>query len=80
MSARPQISTVPAWTTDDLPVCSLGMDLQRRLQSARPNDYASLQGGDLVDLNTSAFDGILESDDVTVHCATREDCKDRRSA
>ena len=50
------------------------MDLLRRLEEARPNDYAFLQAQDFVDLSTSAFIGISEWDAFTEHCETCEDC------
>jgi len=80
MSEEPQISTGPGWTTDGLPACTVGMDLLRRFQAVRPNDYAFLKVQDFADLGASAFDGILEWDAFTGHCATCEDCKERRSA
>ena len=58
MAEEPQISTGPEWANDALPACAVGTDLLRRLEEARPNDYAFLQAQDFVDLNTSAFVGI----------------------
>lgn len=75
MAEEPQISTVPVWANDALPACAVGMDLLRRFEEARPNDYAFLQAQDFVDLSTSAFVGIPEWDTFTEHCATCEDCK-----
>ena len=80
MSEEPQISTGPGWTTDDLPVCPVGADALRRFQAARPKDYAFLEVQDFADLSTSAFEGILEWDAFTEHCASCEDCKERLSA
>jgi hypothetical protein len=80
LSEEPQISIVPVWTTDDLPACPVGMDLLRQLQAARPTDYAFLEVRDFADLGTSAFDGILEWDAFTAHCAKCEDCQEQRSA
>jgi len=51
------------------------MDLLRRLEAARPNDYAFLQAQDFADLSTSAFAGIPEWDAFTEHYKTCEDCK-----
>jgi hypothetical protein len=39
MVKEPQISTGPEWATDALPACAVGMDLLRRFEEARPNDY-----------------------------------------
>jgi hypothetical protein len=75
MAKEPQISTGLEWANDVLPVCAVGMDLLRRLEEARPNDYAFLQAQDFADLSTSAFVGIPEWDAFTEHCATCEDCK-----
>jgi hypothetical protein len=80
MSEESQISTGPVWTTDDLPACPVGIDLLRRFQAARPNDYAFLEVQDFDDLNTSGFDGILEWDAFTEHCAPCEECKKQRLA
>jgi hypothetical protein len=52
------------------------MDLLRRFEAARPNDYAFLQAQDFGDLSTSAFDGIPEWDAFTEHRQTCEDCKE----
>jgi hypothetical protein len=79
LSEKPQISTAPVWTTDDLPACAAGTDLLRRFQAARPNDYAFLEVKDFADLSTSAFEGILEWDAFTEHCTGCEDCKERLS-
>jgi hypothetical protein len=79
MSEEPQFSTGPSWTTDNLPPCSVGMELLRRFQAARPRDYALLEVQDFPDLSTSAFDGILEWDAFTEHCATCKDCKEQLS-
>ena len=75
MSEESQISTGLLWTADDLPACAAGMDLLRRLEAARPNDYAFLQAQDFVDHSTSGFVGIPEWDAFTEHCETCEDCK-----
>lgn len=75
MAEEPQISTEPEWANDALPACAVGMDLLRRFEAARPNDYAFLQAKDFVDLRTSAFAGIPEWDAFTEHCETYEDCK-----
>ena len=80
MSEEPQYSTGAGWTSDTLSACSVGIELLRRFQTARPNDYAFLEMGDFGDLSTSAFDGILEWETFTEHCATCEDGKDRLSA
>ena len=42
------------------PACAVGIDLLRRLEAARPNDYAFLQAHDFVVLHTSTFVGIPE--------------------
>lgn len=52
------------------------MELLRRFEEARPNDYRFLQAQDFADLNTSAFAGILEWDAFTEHWETREACKE----
>ena len=39
MAKEPQISAGPEWADDALPACAVGMDLLRRLEKARPNDY-----------------------------------------
>jgi hypothetical protein len=52
------------------------MDLLRRFEEARPNDYAFLQVQDFADLSTSAFAGIPEWDVFTEHRGTCEDCKE----
>jgi hypothetical protein len=75
MAKEPQISTGLEWANDALPACAVGMDLLRRLEEARPNDYAFLQAQDFVDLSTSAFVGIPEWDAFTKDCETCEDCK-----
>ena len=80
MSQEPQISTGQAGETDDFPVCPVGMNLLLRFQAARPSDYAFLEVKDFADLSTSAFEGILEWDTFTEHCASCEDCKERLSA
>jgi hypothetical protein len=67
LTRRPQNSTSPVWTDDDLPACPVGMDLLRRFEAARPNDYDFLQVQDFADLRTSAFDGIPEWDAFTAH-------------
>ena len=69
-------STSPVWTNHNLPACPVGMELLRRFEEARPNDYGFLQAQDFADLNTSAFAGILEWDAFTEHCETCEDCKE----
>ena len=75
MAKEPQISTGPEWVNDARPACAVGMDLLRRFEEARPNDYAFLQAQDFVDLSTSAFVGIPEWDAFTEHCETCKDCK-----
>ena len=75
MAEEPQISNRPEWAKDALAACAVGMDLLRRFEAARPNDYAFLQAQDFVDLGTSAFVGILEWDAFTEHCEMCEDCK-----
>jgi hypothetical protein len=80
MSEEPQIYTESVWIADDLPACPVGMDLLRRFQAARPKDFAFLDVQDFADLSTSAFDGILEWDTFSEHCATCQDCKEQRSA
>ena len=75
MAKEPQISTGSEWVDDALPACAVGMDLLRRFEEARPNDYAFLQVQDFVDLSTSAFIGIPEWDAFTEHCETCEDCR-----
>ena len=80
MSQEPQISTGQAGETDDFPACPVGMNLLLRFQAACPNDYAFLEVKDFADLNTSAFEGILERDPRTEHCSTCEDCKEQLSA
>ena len=75
MAKEPQISTGPEWANGARPACAVGTDLLRRLEAARPNDYAFLQAQDFVDLGTSAFVGIPEWDAFTEHCATCDDCK-----
>lgn len=76
MAAKePQISSGSEWSNNDLPACAVGMDLLRRLEEARPNDYAFLQAQDFVDLHTSAFAGIPEWDAFTEHCETCKACK-----
>jgi hypothetical protein len=75
MAEELQISTGPKWANDALRACAVGMDLLRRFEEARPNDYAFLQVQDLVDLRTSAFVGIPEWDAVTEHREACEDCK-----
>lgn len=64
----------PSWAHDHPPACPLGMDMLRRLEAARPNDYSFLQAQDFADLSTSAFDGIPEWDAFTEHCRACEDC------
>jgi hypothetical protein len=39
MAEEPQISTGPKWANNVLPACAVGMDLLRRFEEARPNDY-----------------------------------------
>jgi hypothetical protein len=68
MAKEPQISTGPEWANNALPACAVGMDLLRRLEAARPNDYAFLQA--------AAFVGIPEWDAFTEHCETCENCKE----
>jgi hypothetical protein len=68
MAKEPHIPTGPVWANDDLPACAVGMDLLRRFEEARPNDYAFLQAQDFVDLSTFAFIGIPEWDAFTKHC------------
>ena len=75
MAREPQISTGPESANDALPTCAVGMNLLRRLEAARPNDYAFLQAQDFVDLRTSAFVGIPEWDAFIEHCEACEDCK-----
>jgi hypothetical protein len=76
MAKAPQISNGPEWANDALPACAVGMDLLRRLEAARPNDFAFLQAQEFVDLSTSAFVGILEWAAFTEYCKAREDCKE----
>jgi hypothetical protein len=80
LTRQPQNSTGPVWTGDDLPACLVGMNLLRRFEEARPNDYAFLQAQDFVDLSTSAFDGIAEWDAFTEHSGTCGDCREWRAA
>jgi hypothetical protein len=75
LARQPQNSNSPAWIDDAIPACPAGMDLLRRLEEARPNDYAFLQVQDFADLSTSAFAGIPEWDAFTEHYETCEDCK-----
>ena len=65
-----QISTGRGWTTYNFPACSFGMELVRLFQAACSKDYAFLEVRDFADLSTSTFDGILEWDSFTEHCAT----------
>jgi hypothetical protein len=51
------------------------MDLLRRFEAARPNDYGFLQVHDFADLSTSGFAGIPEWDAFAEHCGICEDCK-----
>jgi hypothetical protein len=73
---QPQNATSPVWTDVDLPTCPVGIDLLRRFEAARSNDYGFLQPQDFADLNTSAFAGILEWDPFIEHCEMCEDCKE----
>jgi hypothetical protein len=75
MAKEPQISRGREWANHALPACAVGMNLLRRFEEARPNDYAFLQAQDFVDLSTSAFIGISEWDAFTEHCETCEDCR-----
>ena len=75
LTRQPQNSTGPVWTDDDLPACPVGMDLLRRFEAARPNDYGFLQVHDFADLSTSGFAGIPEWDAFAEHCGICEDCK-----
>jgi hypothetical protein len=74
MAKEPRISTGPEWANDALLACAVGTDLLRRLEEARPNDYAFLRAQDFVDLSSSAFAGIPEWDAFTEHCETCGDC------
>lgn len=69
----------PVWTENDLPACPEGMDLLRRFEDARPNDFAFLQEQDLIDLGTSAFAGIAQWEAFTEHCGRCEECKRHQS-
>jgi hypothetical protein len=44
-----EMRQVPLWAADDLPACTVGIDLLLRFKEARPNDYTLLQTKDLVD-------------------------------
>lgn len=62
------------WPEDDPPACQVGMDLLQRFREARPTNCSFLHAKDIVDLSTSAFQGIPKWDAFAEHCDTCEDC------
>jgi len=54
--------------------CREGTALLRAFAEHRPSDFAFLTPSDLVDLSTSAFDGIVEWDSFSAHYGTCELC------
>jgi hypothetical protein len=56
--------------------CPIGTELLRSFATARPADFAFLKSADLVDLNNSAFEGILEWDTFVTHYSECELCNE----
>jgi hypothetical protein len=76
LARRSQNAPPSGWTDDRPPACSVGLELLRRFEAARPNDYAFLDVQDCADLSTSAFVGIPEWDAFAEHCGMCKDCKE----
>ena len=54
--------------------CREGIAILRAFAEYRPSGFAFLKPSDLVDLSTSAFDGIAERNSFSAQCGTCELC------